>query len=126
MSITSAQKLIREYSFSQRKKLGITKKAEKIVKKSFRREHILLIGYGGTISSGYTPTHETIVPLAPSPAKKSIDYINIFSTAKIETDHIPLLDKDSREVTDDDMYLLFDILMLCPNEKVLITVGTYL
>jgi L-asparaginase/Glu-tRNA(Gln) amidotransferase subunit D len=126
MNFSNPDILIENYSFSERKKNWLIKKAEKFIKKSFLKKHLLLIGYGGTISSWYSPTNETIAPLPPSPAKRSIDFMNYFYTSNIITDHIPLLDKDSRDITDDDICLLLDILILCPNEKILITVWTYL
>jgi L-asparaginase/Glu-tRNA(Gln) amidotransferase subunit D len=106
--------------------MGYTDCAKRYLDDTFSQDHLLLIGYGGTISSGYTPTDETIVPLAPSPAKKSIEFMNAFQNSKLKFDHIPLLDKDSRDVTDDDLYTLFDIIFLSKNRKILITVGTYL
>ncbi len=126
MSLSDIHILVEKYSFPDRKKTSLIDRAHAYFDDTFSRDHLLLIGYGGTISSGYTPTRETITPLSPSPAKRSIEFINTFRTSKIEIDHIPLLDKDSREVTDEDLYLLFDAILLAPNTKILITVGTYL
>lgn len=120
------RKLIDTYSFEKRHRSGKTKAGAAFVRKDFKRERLLLIGFGGTISSGYTPTEETIVPLFPSPAIKQIEYINLFGTSNLKKDSIDLLAKDSRKITDQDAQTLLDILHLVPHEKILITAGTYM
>lgn len=120
------KKVVGAYSFEKRRQSGKTKTARKFIKKSFKKERILLIGFGGTISSGYTPTQETIVPLSPSPAIKQIEFINLFGISRIQEDHIDLLAKDSRNITDEDLRVLLDMLHLSSHRKILITAGTYL
>ncbi len=119
-------KIIRDYSFPKRKRAGKTKGAAAFIKKSFRKGNVLLVGFGGTISSGYTPTRETIVPLFPSPAIKQIEYINLFGISKLSHDSIDLLAKDSRLIVNADVETLLDVLHLTPQNKVLITGGTFM
>lgn len=115
-----------EYDFLRRKKRGDTKPAERLVRGKKNANALLLVGYGGTISSGYTPTRETIVPLFPSPAIKQIEYVNLFGTSCLEFESIELLAKDSRELTAGDLELLLDVLHLTPHKRTLISAGTYM
>lgn len=126
MARLNIRKLIKGYSFEKRSQAGATKAAKKLIKKDFRKSSILLIGFGGTISSGYTPTHETIVPLFPSPAIKQIEYINLFGTSNLTYDNLDLMAKDSRAIVNADVELLLDIIHLAPHKKILITGGTYM
>ncbi|MBI3573730.1 asparaginase [Candidatus Kaiserbacteria bacterium] len=102
------------------------KKTKKFSGKKSNKSHILLLGCGGTISSGYTPTYETIVPLHPSPAIKQIDYLNLFKISNIKYDRLDLLAKDSRKIAHADIIELLDLLHRVPNRKILITAGTYM
>ncbi len=117
---------IKNYSFPERKSGGNIHAAEKMITGKTNENAVLLIGYGGTISSGYTPTKETIVPLFPSPAIKQIEYMNIFGTSNLEFESIDALSKDSRDILVEDLFMLLDILHLVPHTKVLITTGTYM
>ena len=119
-------KLVEAYSFSKREESGLTEASQRYIKSTFHASHILLIWYGGTISSWYSPTCETIIPLSQSPVRKSIEYINTFWISDIVFDHIPLLSKDSRNITEDDIYTLFDIVTMVSNSRILITIWTYL
>ncbi len=119
------RKLGAAYGFAKRS-ASQKAKAKSLVKSSFKKSRILLIGFGGTISSGYTPTKETIVPLFPSPAIKQIDYFNLFKISALAYDHIDLAAKDSRKINEEDLRILLDAIHLASNEKILITAGTYL
>ncbi|GAB0174970.1 MAG: hypothetical protein HHAS10_08490 [Candidatus Altimarinota bacterium] len=118
--------LISQYSFLGREKNGLLTNTKAYFDDTFLTEKILFIGFGGTISSGYSPSQETIIPLIDSPALRSVDYLNNFGISAIEYNHIPLLAKDSRMIDDEDIYKLLDVIFLCPNQKICITVGTYL
>ena len=120
------EKIARDYSFENRGKTNVLLPARKLLSKKFRKSRILLIGFGGTISSGYTPTHETIVPLHPSPAIKQIKYLNLFGISNIPYDRLDFLAKDSREITTKDIAELLDVIHMVPNDKILITAGTYM
>ncbi len=120
------KRVIKTYSFEKRLRTGKTERARRHIKNKFKTGSILLVGFGGTISSGYTPTRETIVPLFPSPAIKQIEYVNLFGTSNLRYDNIDVLAKDSRKITDEDMELLLDIIHLAPQKSVLITAGTYM
>jgi len=126
MAKLDIKKIIRSYSFEKRSRSGKTKHAKKYIGRKFKKDRILLIGFGGTISSGYTPTNEMIVPLFPSPAIKQIDYINLFGISKLKYDNIDLLTKDSRMIVNADIETLLDIIHLAPHKKILITSGTYM
>lgn len=117
---------IKNYSFEKRRVAGKIGAAQKLVRGKKNHRAILLIGYGGTISSGYTPTKETIVPLHPSPAIKQIEYMNLFGTSNLQFEHADLLAKDSRYITSSDLETLLDVLNLVPHKKILITAGTYM
>jgi L-asparaginase/Glu-tRNA(Gln) amidotransferase subunit D len=126
MPLSSVDIITSWYSFFNREKEWLIDVARQYFNETFSAENILFIGYGGTISSGYSPSWETIIPLIDSPAIRSVDYLNNFSISNIEYNHIPLLAKDSRMINDEDIFLLLDIIFLCPNQKICITLGTYL
>ena len=98
----------------------------KIKFQTFSKEKLLLLGAGGTISSGYTPTDETIVPLSPSPAIKQLEYIKLFGISRSDYNNVDAFAKDSRDIDANDLLLLLKIIYMCPNDRVFVTAGTYL
>ncbi len=126
MTLSSIDIIVSQYSFSDRERIWLTKNARSYIDDTFSIDKILFIGFGGTISSWYSPSNETIVPLIDSPAIKIVEYVNHFGVSGIKYNHIPLLAKDSRMIEDADVFLLLDIIFLSPNQKICITVGTYL
>ncbi|MFA6280226.1 MAG: asparaginase domain-containing protein [Bdellovibrionales bacterium] len=87
---------------------------------------IALIGIGGTISSSYSPTLETIIP---SQSKPSIRVMNEIQKWGINDDIFSAFDpfaKDSRDLVINDIKQLLDIVACIDNQRVLVTVGTYL
>ena len=126
MPLSSVDILVSKYSFSEREKKWLIEKAKSYLSNTLSDESILFIGFGGTISSWYSPSQETIISLIDSPAIRSVEYMNNFWISNIPHNHIPLLAKDSRIINDEDIYMLLDIIFLCPNQRICITIGTYL
>lgn len=127
MTISPIDILIRDYSFSRREKEGLTTIAKSHLEGiSSENNHLLFIGYGWTISSGYSPTRETIIPLLHPPTERTVEYIKQFWVSQIQADYMPLIAKDSRDINDEDIYILLDLLALSHHRKICITLGTYL
>lgn len=84
------------------------------------------IGYGGTISSAYSPSRENIAATQNSPAIELLDDLGkAFGIAPNDYSYIPLMDKDSRDITVDDIVFLLDFLNTIENRRVILTCGTY-
>jgi L-asparaginase/Glu-tRNA(Gln) amidotransferase subunit D len=111
--------IAKNYDFARRKKTLRNRY------KKFHKERLLLIGFGGTISSGYSPVTETIVPLYQSQAVNTLSFINSLGVNHLKFDNLGLVAKDSRELTSEDLYDLLDALHASPNTSALITCGTY-
>lgn len=88
--------------------------------------HKALIGCGGTISSAYSPSSENIKATHFSPVKDILmDLDQAFGVAENKISYISLLNKDSRDLTVNDMTFVLDFLNGIDNQQILITVGTY-
>lgn len=126
MRMIDVKALLQEYQDSNRKWLSSTVTEELLVRLKEGSQDVIIIGFGGTISSGYSPTRETIIPLDHSPAKKEIEYINNFKISDIRYSEIRLCAKDSRELMKEDFFTLLTTLEYLSGKKILITCGTYL
>lgn len=117
------EKIIKNYRYPYNKE-----NVEKILRGGFSNDAdtLAVIGIGGTISSGYSPALETIIPLPSSPAKIAIDEIQKYGINKDKISSIDLFAKDSRDINDEDIYLLLDFINAIKNRAVLITCGTYM
>lgn len=117
------EKIIKHYRYPYNKE-----NVEKILRGGFSddADTLAVIGIGGTISSGYSPSLETIIPLPSSPAKVAIDKVQRFGINCNRITSIDLFAKDSRDINDEDIYLLLDFINTIKNKTVLITCGTYM
>jgi len=85
-----------------------------------------LIGCGGTISSAYSPKNENIRPTHFSPINDILSDLNeSFGVAEDKTSFISLVNKDSREITREDIIFVMDVLNGIRATSIVITVGTY-
>ena len=85
-----------------------------------------LVGCGGTISSAYSPTNENISPTHFSPINDILnDLGTAFGVAEDKASFLSLLNKDSRDITKDDVTYIMDILNGIDNTRIVLTVGTY-
>lgn len=99
-----------------------------ITQNNFKNEEqtIALIGCGGTISSAYSPSNENIAPTHFSPINDILrDLHSAFGVAEDKISFISLLNKDSRDITKEDMFFILDILNGIDNKLITATVGTY-
>ncbi len=86
-----------------------------------------LIGTGGTLSSGYSPKLERLIPGKYRAAERIL--IDLKEKFKIITSNFSSLDifaKDSREIERDDIILLLDTLHSIKNKRIFIGTGTYM
>jgi|GEM_PF-1450759 len=91
------------------------------------RNTFALIGTGGTLSSGYSPRQETIVPGKYRAAEHVLnDLKNKFKIIPSTFSSIDVFAKDSRNIENSDLILLLDTLHTMKNERVLIVSGTYM
>ncbi|MCK6419248.1 MAG: asparaginase domain-containing protein [Alphaproteobacteria bacterium] len=90
-------------------------------------QYFALIGTGGTISSAYSPSKETIVPGRYKVAFRVLSSMkSAFGIISDQFTSTDLFAKDSRDITDADLILLLDFLHQIRCERVLITTGTYM
>ncbi|MEM8832903.1 MAG: asparaginase domain-containing protein [Pseudomonadota bacterium] len=87
---------------------------------------LALVGCGGTISSAYSPSNENISPTHFSPINDILkDLDTAFGVAENQTSFISLLNKDSRDITIEDIIFVMDFLNGIQNNRIVLTVGTY-
>ena len=85
-----------------------------------------IIGCGGTISSAYSPTNENIAPTHFSPINDILkDLDTSFGIAENTASFISLINKDSRDITKDDIVFIMDVLNGIKSTRIVLTVGTY-
>lgn len=90
-------------------------------------QYFALIGTGGTISSAYSPSKETIVPGRYKVAFRTLNSMkSAFGVISDQFTSTDLFAKDSRDITDADLILLLDFIHQVRCERVLITTGTYM
>lgn len=91
-----------------------------------KKDHLAIIGCGGTISSVYSPLHESIHATNHSPIVDLIAALGeSFGICEKNITYLPLINKDSRQVSKDDITFLLDFLNSIENERVIVTFGTY-
>lgn len=117
------EKIIKNYRYPHNQE-----NVDKILRGNFNddSDYLAAIGVGGTISSGYSPGLETIIPLPSSPARVAIDEMQRFGINQDKVTSIDLFAKDSRDITDEDIYFLLDFISTVKNRTALITCGTYM
>ena len=118
-------KLTGTYNYKQRQSQNLTAEIEDHAKIT-NEDDLMLIGFGGTISSGYSPQSKSIYPLNPSPAIKQVEYIKLFGIHEVKYQRLDMAAKDSRDLETEDIFQLLDALTAIHNKTCLITTGTYM
>jgi L-asparaginase/Glu-tRNA(Gln) amidotransferase subunit D len=93
---------------------------------TYDKNFLALIAFGGTIQSAYVPTSENIVPVPINPAQERSIELRTFDIVSDKISSAILLVKDSRDIVDADIFGLIHLLREIPNQRVLLTCGTYL
>lgn len=91
-----------------------------------QKDSLAILGCGGTISSVYSPLHESIHATNHSPTMDLLVALHdSFGLAEDDITYLPLINKDSREVTSEDVNFLLDMINGIENERIIVTFGTF-
>jgi len=90
-------------------------------KKSFA-----VVSCGGTISSAYSPAKENIRATDKNPIADTLEALNTsFGLGDENISTISLLNKDSRDITAEDITFILNFLNSIDNGRIVLTCGTY-
>jgi len=89
-------------------------------------DSLAVVSCGGTISSAYSPARENIRATDKSPITDTLEALHsAFGLSNKDVSTISLLDKDSRDITVEDMTFILDFINSIDNKRIALTCGTY-
>jgi L-asparaginase/Glu-tRNA(Gln) amidotransferase subunit D len=91
------------------------------------KDCLAILAFGGTIQSAYIPADENIRPVSMNPVLLRLEELQQrFRIATTNTTGSTLIAKDSRAISNADLVTLFHLIAFIPNNRVLVSCGTYM
>lgn len=127
------EKIIVDWSGDEERRKRIVVEAQRFLDSHVERRwaqpenDVFLVEAGGTLSSGYDPSVETIRPYAARAAWNILSNLKeVFGIVKGNLIPVTIFSKDSRDIENGDLELLLGVIDRIDSKRILVTCGTWM